>query len=203
MFVVSLITAVLTLWVTYFFRDPVRTCPSQPGILVAPADGRIVAIDTLPTNSHIEGPAVKVSIFLSVFDVHVNRVPTLGTIDYVTYNPGKFMPAYRDKASLDNEQTEIGMTSAGGHRLVFKQIAGIIARRIVCHLSAGDRVETGEKFGMIRFGSRADLIMPADCEVSVRLGDHVAGGVSVLGRLPQTAVSASERRETQGSDVEL
>ena len=176
LFVLSLIFGVLTLFTTFFFRDPPRHIADLPGILVSPADGRVVAIDRLANHPVIGGPATKISIFLSVFDVHVNRVPTAGVIDYVNYNPGEFLAAYEDKASDVNEQTEIGMTSPDGYKVVYKQIAGIIARRIVCHLAAGDTVATGARFGLIRFGSRTDLIVPAGSRIDVALGDKVRGG---------------------------
>jgi len=202
-FVLSLIAGILTIFTVYFFRDPDRVCPDEPNILLAPADGKVVAIDTLADAPFIESPAIRVSIFLSVFDVHVNRVPASGRVEYVKYNPGKFLAAYEDKASLVNEQTEIGMLSDNGCKLVFKQIAGIIARRIVCQLADGQQVGAGERFGMIRFGSRADLIVPVDSDIRVRLGEHVAGGSSVIGYLPERTGSAREEMKAQGSDVEL
>ncbi len=194
LFVGSLLLGVLTLFTTFFFRDPHRPIPAGPGLLVSPADGKIVAIDRLADHPVIGGPAIKISIFLSVFDVHVNRVPISGVIDYVKYNPGKFLAAYEDKASEVNEQTEIGMTASDGRRVVYKQIAGIIARRIVCRLSPGERVEAGDRFGLIRFGSRTDLIIPADSRIDVSMGDRVKGGQSVIGRLGVNETgSASER----------
>jgi phosphatidylserine decarboxylase len=187
---ISLVLAVLTLFTLFFFRDPDRTRPDEKDILLAPADGKVVAIDTLKHHPFIDGEAVKISIFLSVFDVHVNRVPADGVIDYVDYNKGKFFAAYEKKASKLNEQTEIGMTTASGHKLVFKQIAGLIARRIVCNLSPGEDVSAGQRFGLIRFGSRADLIFPADTRISVSMGDRVAGGETVMGHLVTRADTA-------------
>ena len=184
LFAVSLVFAILTIFVTFFFRDPHRVFPVEPGILVAPADGKVVAVDTLESHPFIGGSAVKVSIFLSVFNVHINRVPTAGVVDYVKYNPGKFLAAYEDKASEVNEQTEIGMTAPGGAKVVFKQIAGIIARRIVCKLNQGDIVNTGDRCGLIRFGSRTDLIVPKDSRLLVKMGDRVKGAQTVMGYLP-------------------
>lgn len=201
-FVFGLIAALLTVFVAFFFRNPVRVVPDEARVLVAPADGRIVAIDTLDSQQFIGGRAIKVSIFLSVFDVHINRIPTAGVIDYVKYNPGKFLAAYEDKASDVNEQTEIGMTSRSGQRLVFKQIAGVIARRIVCRLEKKDTVSTGERFGMIRFGSRTDLIVPEGSKLLVMEGQHVYGGETVMGYLSEAPV-ARGTDDSKDSDVEL
>lgn len=192
LFAASLVFGLLTLFTTYFFRDPPRHVPEEPDLLVSPADGRVVAIDHVVDHPIIRGPATKISIFLSVFDVHVNRTPTSGVIDYVLYNPGQFLAAYEDKASDVNEQTEIGMTTPGGHKLVVKQIAGVIARRIVCRLRAGDSVASGERFGLIRFGSRTDLIIPADSRIDVKLGDRVRGGETIMGRLPVSGEQKSD-----------
>jgi len=205
-FVLLLVTAVvvlLTAFTTFFFRSPQREIPEDPRVLVSPADGKIVAITPLENHPHVGGPVVRVSIFLSVFDVHVNRVPTAGTIDYVKYNPGKFLAAFVDKASDLNEQTEIGMTTTGGHKLVFTQIAGFIARRIVCRLQEGEQVSTGQLFGMIRFGSRTDLIVPADWEIAVALGDRVKGGSSIIGFLPDTNHNSQAAEAVSKDNVEL
>lgn len=203
LFAVSLVFAVLTIFVTFFFRDPHRVFPVEPGILVAPADGKIVAVDTLDSHPFIGGAAVKVSIFLSVFDVHINRVPSDGVVDYVKYNPGKFLAAYKDKASEVNEQTEIGMTAPGGTKFVFKQIAGIIARRIVCKLNRGDVVKAGDRCGMIRFGSRTDLIVPKDSELLVKMGDWVKGAHTVMGYLPGYSPQASSTPAATEGNVKL
>jgi phosphatidylserine decarboxylase len=184
LFVLAVISGLMTLFSTYFFRDPERAFTPEEDQLIAPADGRIVAIERLDNHPFIGGPAVQISIFLSVFDVHINRIPADGTIDYVRYHKGKFMAAFEDKASLDNEQTEIGMTATGGRRLVFKQIAGLIARRIVCRLSEGQAVTAGERFGLIKFGSRTDLIIPADSQIEIKMGQKVSGSETVIGYLP-------------------
>lgn len=181
LFGASLLFGTLTLFTVFFFRDPERNVPHEPHILVAPADGRIIAIKHLDNHPFIGGKAVQISIFLSVFDVHINRIPTDGTVEYVKYNPGKFLAAFNDKASDLNEQTEIGMTTEGGRKIVFKQIAGLIARRIVCRLREGDKVAAGDRFGMIRFGSRTDLIIPADSRINVQQGESVRGGTTIIG----------------------
>ena len=190
--IAAAVFALLTLFTAFFFRNPPRTIPTDPRVLVSPADGRIVAIKSLEDHPHIGAPAKRVSIFLSVLDVHLNRTPAAGVIDYVRYNPGKFFAAFEEKASELNEQTEIGMTTTGGHKIVFTQIAGLIARRIVCNLETGQEVAKGERFGLIRFGSRTDLIVPAQWEIAVSLGDHVAGGETVIGYLPSTTDAAGE-----------
>lgn len=187
LFVLAIISGLMTLFSTYFFRDPDRSFAPREDLLIAPADGRIVAIEPLSNHPFVGGQAVQISIFLSVFDVHVNRIPTDGTIDFVRYHKGKFLAAYEDKASLENEQTEIGMTATGGQRLVFKQIAGLIARRIVYRVSEGQAVTAGERFGIIKFGSRTDLIVPAASRIEVKKGDRVKGAETVIGYLPAPA----------------
>lgn len=203
LFGVGIFFSLATLFVVYFFRDPERTVVSEPGMLIAPADGRVVLIDTLASHSFVGPNTVQVSIFLSVFDVHVNRIPASGRIEYVKYHPGKFMAAYHDKASLDNEQTEIGMTTDCGRRITFKQIAGILARRIVYRLSEGDQVSAGNRFGMIKFGSRVDLLVPADCRVTVRVGDHVCGGETVMGYLSAITSSSASTSVGERTDAKL
>ena len=180
---ISAIFALLTLFTAFFFRDPERVSPPDPMSLVSTADGKIVAIKELEDHPFIGGPALRISIFLSVFDVHVNRTPAEGTIDYVKYNPGKFFAAFEDKASDKNEQTEIGMTTKTGEKIVFTQIAGLIARRIVCNLTEGDLVNKGERFGLIRFGSRSDMIIPNNSVINVKIGDMVTGGVTEIAYL--------------------
>ena len=189
LWVISTVLAILTIFVTFFFRDPARQCPDEPGLVISPADGAVLSVDTLATHP-ITGPqTIKISIFLSVFNVHVNRVPISGRIDYVKYVPGKFLLAYVDKASDENEHTEIGMTDESGRKVVFKQIAGTIARRIVCKIAEGDQLRIGDRFGLIRFGSRMDLFLPAGSRVVVKKGDKVLGGETVIGNLPATIPS--------------
>lgn len=202
-FVFSLIFAFLTTFTAYFFRDPDRSATIQPGMLLAPADGKIVMIDTLDNHPFVGDKAIQVSIFLSVFDVHINRVPAGGLIDYVNYNPGEFFAAYEDKASLLNEQTEIGMITETGAKIAFKQIAGLIARRIVCDLVAGDRVIAGDRFGLIRFGSRTDILLPANSQVAVKLGDRVRGGETVIGQLAPLATEPDTHESDDETNARL
>lgn len=203
LFGLSLLVGLLTLFVVYFFRDPQRDFAWEENVVVAPADGKIVGINQVTSHPFIGGDAIKISIFLSVFDVHINRVPADGVIDYVNYVPGKFFAANLDKASDQNEHTEIGMTTTGGAKIVFKQIAGLIARRIVCRLSKGEKVLAGSKFGLIRFGSRTELYLPVGSRLLVEVGDHVQGTRTIIGYLPETnSVNENEQRTDQ-ENVEL
>jgi phosphatidylserine decarboxylase len=173
----------LGLFVLYFFRDPERQIPNEPGAVVSPADGHVLEIVDEAWN----GPAGKrITIFLSVFDVHVNRVPVAGEIKEVQYRPGRFFAAMRKRASKENEQNVITITTPGGD-IVFKQIAGAIARRVICWKNVGDRVALGERVGMIRFGSRVDVWLPDDSEMVVRRGQRVYGGASILAKWKPTA----------------
>lgn len=203
LFVLGLVFAVLTLFTVFFFRDPDRSFAGDDYVLVAPADGRVLSVDTVGREDFTGGEATKVSIFLSIFDVHINRVPAGGKVDYVKYNPGRFLAAFRDKASHLNEQTEVGMTTGTGHRIVFKQIAGLIARRIVCRLKQGDEVSAGDRFGMIRFGSRAELFVPVGTDIHIKPGEHVKGGRTVVGRLPELGGATKLDSDRKGSNVEI
>ncbi|HIA33014.1 MAG TPA: phosphatidylserine decarboxylase family protein [Nitrospinaceae bacterium] len=169
------------LFVTWFFRDPERRIPNEPNVIVSPADGKITEIVT--ENEPINGKLCKrVTIFLSVFNVHVNRVPIGGTIEDIRYNPGKFLAAFNPKASMDNEQNLILINNGRTHIFV-KQIAGLIARRIVCWPKKGDYYESGQRYGLIRFGSRVDILLPENTKLSVACGDKVSGGKSIIGYL--------------------
>ncbi len=173
----------LVAFVFYFFRDPERTIPQEAGLLVSPADGRVVEIADAAWNDQ---PRKRISIFLSLFDVHVNRSPIGGTILSADYRKGQFHAAWRADASAANEQNVVVVR--GEHsEVVFKQIAGIIARRVLFWRNPGDQVERGERVGMIRFGSRVDVILDPACEILVRRGEHVEGGSSILARSPVRA----------------
>lgn len=184
LFSFSMFFGLLTLFTVFFFRDPGRNIVYSPEMILSPADGKIIKIENIENNDFIGGPATKISIFLSVFDVHINRIPASGKIDFMNYIPGKYLVAYADKASDINERTEIGMTTDSGRKLIFKQIAGSIARRIVYYIDKGDVVTAGDRFGLIRFGSRMDLFLPADCILKVKIDDKVSGGTSVLAVFP-------------------
>jgi phosphatidylserine decarboxylase len=178
--VASLALPAFTAW---FFRDPHRVPPSDPKGILSPADGRVIGVDRVSYPRLLEGEATRVSIFMSVFNVHVNRIPFSGTVRKVHYNRGKYFAAYAEKASLENEQTAVLLDADGGVPLLFIQIAGWIARRIVCRLSEGDFVERGERYGLIRFGSRCDVYFPDSVDVLVEVGDRVSGGSTILGRI--------------------
>ncbi len=201
--ILAAVFGALTLFTAFFFRNPPRTIPTDPLAVVAPADGKVVAITRIEDHPFIGGPAVRVSIFLSVFDVHVNRVPTSGVVNYVKYNPGKFLAAFHDKASELNEQTEVGMTTPDGQRLTFAQIAGLIARRIVCRLEEGNQVRTGDLFGLIRFGSRTDLTVPADWPIKVKIGDRVTGGETIMAVKSGAAADVTVPQEVMEDDDHL
>jgi phosphatidylserine decarboxylase len=170
------ISFLLAGFVLFFFRDPERTIPTTPGAIVSPADGRVISVDQtdLLGSSH-----TRISIFLSVFDVHVNRAPIEGTVDDIQYRAGRFHIASHDQASHENEQNEVTMAGEGT-RVVFRQIAGVLARRIEFWKKPGDQLERGERLGMIRFGSRVEVFFPPHYRARVRPNDHVQGGSSVL-----------------------
>ena len=171
----------LFLFVTWFFRDPERSIPEDPNAIVSAGDGRVVEI-VQEKDPLLDGVYTRVSVFLNVFNVHVNRVPIAGKIQATRYNPGKFLNAASHKASLDNEQSAILLTN--GHvTILVKQIAGLIARRIVCWAKEGDEYQRGQRFGLIRFGSRVDIFLPEGTDIKVAIGDIVSGGSSIIGYL--------------------
>ena len=168
----------------WFFRDPNRPIPTGPGEIVSPADGVVTASEWIETSA---GPRLRLSIFLNVFDVHVNRSPVTGTVKAVEYRKGGFMNAMKPESGLNNEQTLV-VIDAGGYDISYKQIAGLLARRIVCTVKPGDRVERGQRVGMIKFGSRTDVLMPADAVPRIKVGARVRGGSSILAVLPQAVL---------------
>jgi phosphatidylserine decarboxylase len=177
---------VLTAWCVYFFRDPDRVVPSRGGLVVSPADGVVQMIQPAVPPPEIGLPAIpliRISIFLNIFDVHVNRVPADGTIKRLAYRPGKFLNAALDKASEENERQAVLMTTSDGRELAFVQIAGLVARRIRCDLQDHQSVRAGERFGLIRFGSRVDLYLPDGAAPLVAVGQRMVGGESVLADL--------------------
>ena len=180
----------LTIFIVSFFRDPEREIPAGPDSIISPADGRIIIVDKCQGDNPpvppfikggIEGGFIKISIFMNVFNVHVNRVPASGKELGVFYNPGKFFSADKDKASLENEQNALLIEAGNGKKFVVNQIAGLLARRIVCYVKEGDVLEKGKRFGMIRFGSRLDVYLPVDCRINVKIGDKVKAGKSIIG----------------------
>jgi phosphatidylserine decarboxylase len=177
------LSLVLTLFVLFFFRDPERAVPQGEGVVASPADGRVIVVKDVFEPAYLKQDVKQISIFLSVFNVHVNRSPIGGTVELVRYNPGKFHVASADKASLDNEQTAMVVVN-GTRKVLVKQIAGLIARRIVCYAAPGNELKRGERYGLIRFGSRVDLFLPKDAELKVKVGDRVKGGRDVIAVLP-------------------
>lgn len=173
---------VLTVFTVFFFRNPERVPPEGTNLLISPADGKVIAVSRVDNNPYTNVSAKKVSIFMSVFNVHVNRIPLAGAIKDVNYYPGKFLIASRDKASLDNERNAIILDAGMSIPVAVVQIAGTVARRIVCYLKKGDSVGCGQRLGLIRFGSRVDLYLPDEIEVGVSVGDKVKAGQSILGR---------------------
>jgi len=177
------VMVVVAVWVAYFFRDPERSGARGDRVVTAPADGKVVLITEVDEPAFIHGRALRVSIFMNVFNVHVNRYPVSGTVKYVQYNPGKFLNAAVEKSSLENEQRSVGIES-GPYRILVRQIAGLIARRIVTYSRPGERVEQGERMGLIRFGSRVDIFLPTDAQVQVKIGELTTAGTTVVAELP-------------------
>lgn len=175
------IVLIIAIFTAYFFRDPEREIIQKDYVVLSPGDGKIVEISQVPGDKYLQASSTKISIFLSLFDVHISRVPMGGEVEFMRYQRGKFLPASRKSASLKNEQTIIGIKTKYG-KLLFKQIAGILARRIVCYLREGDKVNSGEKFGMIKFGSRMEVYIPEWASVEVTVGDKVKAGLTILGK---------------------
>jgi len=166
----------------FFFRDPERSITEGDGVIVAAADGRVVSIAEVDEPRYINSPALRVSIFLSLLNVHVNRIPLDGEVEYLDYSKGSYLPAFSPKASHNNERQSVGIRW-GRKKIMFSQIAGLIARRIICRLQKGEHVKKGDRYGMILFGSRMDMYLPVDVELRVRLHQYVKGGVTIIGIL--------------------
>jgi phosphatidylserine decarboxylase len=174
---------IVTLLMGHFFRDPQRMFSAEPNDVLSPADGKVIAIEKVDGTRFFQSPCLKISIFMSVFDVHVNRVPFSGTVRGGYYQKGRFLAAGRARASRENEQNWLWIQTDSGVNIAMTQVAGLIARRIVCWPTTGDRVLRGERFGMIRFGSRMDIHVPVESDMRVAKGDHVYGGETILCRL--------------------
>lgn len=179
--------AVATLFTIYFFRDPKRTHADDERGIFTPADGTVLSIENLHNGDYrLKDKAIKISIFMSVFNAHINRIPIKGKISQLSYHPGKFFSANRDKASVYNEHNIVTLETDNRKKIIFVQIAGIIARRIACWVKKGDYVETGQRFGLIRFGSRLEVYLPTDCEIKVKKGEKVKAGKTIIGYLSET-----------------
>jgi phosphatidylserine decarboxylase precursor-related protein len=178
----AFVLTILALWVAYFFRDPERHGERGERLVIAPADGKVVMITEVDEPEFMKSPAIRISIFMNVFNVHVNRYPVSGVVRLVERKPGRFMNAATEESSLENEQSSIGLESGSNHVLV-RQIAGLIARRIVTDAKVGDRVQQGARMGLIRFGSRVDVFVPVSSRLRLKVGDLTFSGVSVIAEL--------------------
>jgi phosphatidylserine decarboxylase len=183
LWLVALLLVVVAIWVAYFFRDPERTGERGARLVVSPADGRVVMVTQVDEPTFVHGPTIRISIFLNIFNVHVNRYPVSGRVAHLHYNPGRFLNAAEEKASLENEQSSVGI-ALDGQRVLVRQIAGLIARRIVTYSRQDELVKQGDRMGLIRFGSRMDVFVPTDSVIRVRVGDQVLAGTTVLAELP-------------------
>jgi len=178
----GIILGLVALAIVGFFRDPERQAPTGEGLIVSPADGKVVSVAGIKGDSPFLGAGTRVSIFLSPLDVHINRTPVEGRIEKITYQPGSFLAAYKEEASQRNEQNALTIVDNEGRTLGVVQIAGVLARRIICRATLGDRLTRGERFGLIMFGSRTDTYLPEGCRVEVAEGQRVRGGETVLAR---------------------
>ena len=181
----ELLAWLVVLFVVQFFRDPPREIPQDAGAVLSPADGRIVAVERV-NDPYVQREAIKVSVFMNVFNVHSNRSPVDGTVERVQYFPGKFVNADLDKASAENERNAVWLKTADGRDITCVQVAGLIARRILCYVKAGDQLARGQRYGFILFGSRVDVYLPLDAAVKVSIGDKVAATTTILAILPQS-----------------
>lgn len=178
----TIIPLILLIFIAFFFRNPERTVPAAPGLIVSPADGVVINVDRVYEGDYLETEVQRVSIFLSIFNVHINRAPMDGKIEYLSYRRGKFLPAWKSEVSDENEQNRIGLNN-GGCKVMVNQIAGLVARRVVCWPKTGDELKRGERFGLIKFGSCTELYLPLEVELTVNEGDRVKGGETVIGRV--------------------
>lgn len=174
---------ILCLLTIYFFRDPDRHTPDDESLIISPADGKVVLIKEVEETEYMNQPATQVSIFLSPLNVHVNRVPFSGDVEYVSYSPGKYLMAWEEHASEQNERAHFGVKHPSGTKMLFKQITGFLARRIVYKLEEGDQVKAGDRFGIMKFGSRMDLLLPDNVEIMVQKGDKTVAGESIIGKI--------------------
>lgn len=181
----AVLPLILTLFMAYFFRDPERKPPADEGVYVAPADGKVILVREVGDNQFMNGKATEVSIFMSPFNVHVNRAPCDGTVEDVVHTPGSFISAFKPEASIRNERIDMVLSTFRG-RVVVRQVAGFVARRAVCRAKAGDALVRGQRYGIIKFSSRLDILLPEPVEIRVRPGDRVRAGETVIGRYATT-----------------
>ncbi|MBI1821414.1 MAG: phosphatidylserine decarboxylase family protein [Nitrospirae bacterium] len=180
---ITVFFGLVTVFVLQFFRNPNRKGSQEEGVILSPADGEIISVELIQEDRFLKDKAIKISIFMNVFNVHVNRAPYSGVVKKISYTRGKFFAANAEKASLENEQNAILLETDKGKKILFIQIAGLIARRIICYAKEGDRLEKGERCGIIKFGSRVDLYLPSDSKVAVKAKEKVKGGETVIGVL--------------------
>ncbi|MEX2456277.1 MAG: phosphatidylserine decarboxylase family protein [Balneolaceae bacterium] len=175
--------AALCLLVLYFFRDPERTSPDDDSLIISPADGKVVLIQEVDEPEYMKGKATQISIFLSPLNVHVNRNPLNGKLEYLKYYPGKYLMAWEDHASDQNERAHFGVKHSSGMKMMFKQITGFLARRIVYYVEEGEQLKAGERFGIMKFGSRMDLLLPDNVEIKVKKGQNTVAGETIIGEI--------------------
>jgi phosphatidylserine decarboxylase len=195
-YIVYGIALALTIFILFFFRDPDRETPQDESLIVSPADGKVVMVKEVEEDIYIKGKATQISIFLSPLNVHVNRVPATGTIEYVKYHPGVYLMAWDERASSMNERADFGLNLDSGVRIFFRQITGFLARRIVYSITEADHVKAGSRFGMMKFGSRMDVLLPEGIQVTVKEGDRTVAGESILGKVELSANNGNQISET-------
>ncbi len=185
----SLAALTVTVFCLYFFRDPVRVTPEDKDAVICPADGKVIVINEVTDERFFSGPCLKISIFMNVFNVHVNRIPLAGTVEKISFKPGKFYAADKDKAALHNEYCALFLKTDSGIQCTVVQVAGLIARRIICRAETGDMLRPGERYGLIRFGSRVDLYLPPGTRPAVSIQDRVRAGETILARVGDGATT--------------
>ena len=186
----SIFPGVLTIFVIFFFRNPNRIVPNDPALILSPADGKVISVEEIFEDQFFHDAAIKITIFLSIFDVHVNRSPVAGKITLQQYTCGRFKPAYKKSAPFQNERHTIGLET-GTIKILVTQIAGILARRIISWVALGAQLQQGQRYGMIKFGSCTEIIVPANVDILVTAGEHVTGGKTIIGKLVKTIVPSS------------
>ncbi len=182
-YILGSLSVLMLAFTLYFFRDPERTTPEGDHLMISPADGKVIEIKPVFEDKYLKSEATQISIFLSPLDVHVNRNPVSGLVEYARYVPGEYLVAWHEKASELNERSEFGVKHASGTKIFFRQITGYVARRIVFHINEGDHIKAGERFGMMKFGSRMDIVVPASVKLFIKPGDVTVGGESVIGEI--------------------
>ncbi|NGP76226.1 phosphatidylserine decarboxylase family protein [Balneolaceae bacterium YR4-1] len=191
------LSLILSLFILFFFRDPDRITPEDDSLIISPADGKVVMVKEVEEEIYMNSKATQISIFLSPLNVHVNRVPASGTIEYVKYHPGVYLMAWDERASSMNERADFGLKMNNGIKIFFRQITGFLARRIVYSISEQDEVKAGSRFGIMKFGSRMDVLLPDDVEISVKEGDRTVAGESVLGKIIKSDKAEAQHTESQ------